>query len=140
MRFAEMIAYRLQVAREILCRCVTRVRIFRETALDEPSERRRNRRIESLRLFANDRGERFRGGVASKRIRAAGHLVKDRAQRELIGSKVDFFASGLLRRHIAGGAEERAGGAVAFHRSLAVVAAERRELGQPEVENLHEAV
>ena len=77
---AQMIANRSEIAREIFGRGVPRIGFFREAALDHPSQRRRQRSIERIRLIANDRGQRLGRRRAAKRPRAADHLVQDRAE------------------------------------------------------------
>ena len=47
--------------------------------------------------------------AALERALARGHLVEDRAERELVGPEVERLAAGLLRRHVADRAEHRAG-------------------------------
>ena len=77
--------------------------------------------------------------VARERARSRGELVQDDAEREDVGTLVDGFAFGLLRRHVMGRAKQdshlRGDG-----RERPRLTGRTDELGQAEVEHLHVAV
>ena len=70
-----------------------------------PQSKRTERGIEhsdadALRFIAKDCGRGFRIGFLLERRSAGDHLVEHRAQRKLVGTKVDFTAGRLLWRHV----------------------------------------
>ncbi len=143
----DVVAHALQVAREVLRRGVTLLRVLREATLHDPAERRRDPRREPrerLRLLTDDRGERLGGRPALERAAARGHLVEHRAERELVGAEVDRLRPRLLRRHVAHGAEDGARHRARVDRRRGrLVLREASGAGQlrdPEVEDLREAV
>ena len=61
------------------------------------------------RSAIQDRVEDDSRTVSAEGQRAGGHFIEHRAEREQIGTGVQFFPSRLLRRHVSDGAERRAG-------------------------------
>ena len=141
----QMVADALQIAREVLGGGVTLFGIFREQALDDPSNWRgglRRELSERFGLLPDDCDESLGAGLPLERALAGRHLVEDRAERELIRAEVEGLAARLLGRHVPGRAHDRAGlGRPDHGRQHGRVL--RNGLGQfrqPEVENLDVAV
>ena len=142
----QMVAHPLELAREVLRRRVALIRVLGEAPLDDPANGGRSLRrglLEGLRLLTDDRDEGLGPRLSLERPPACGHLVEDRAQGELVGTKVDGLTAGLLGRHVTdrphhrsrdrpGGHCRRQDGTL-LHRRL-------RQLRQPEVQDLGEAV
>ena len=136
-----MVAEALQIAREVLGGGVTLFRIFREQALDDPSNRRRGLRgelPERLGLLPDDRDEGLGAGLPLERPLARSHLVEDRAERELVRAEVEGLAARLLGRHVPGRAHDRAGLGRTDHgrQSGGVLRNRLGQFRQPEVEDL----
>ena len=72
------------------------------------------------------------------------HLVGDRTERKDVGALIDVQPTDLFRRHVADGAEQQAGGGPRCCDSrdtgACIVQSARRQLRQPEVQNLHRAI
>ncbi len=142
----QMIAEVLQVPREVLRRGVALLRILGETAFDDPAHgggglRRRLR--ERLRLLANDRHERLGARLPLEGALARGHLVEDRAERELVRAEVHRLPARLLGRHVAGRAHDRSRFGRRGDRGRkdgGVLGRRLGQLGQAEVEDLDVAV
>ena len=136
-------AHGLEREREIARRLESIVRIFFDRMTNDAGEtgrRGRGGRAEIRRILAQDRGHRFGRRRAQEGALAAGELVEHDAQREQVRPRVGAFAPHLLGRHVAHGAENRAG-VGRSHRLLVVRSGSWcRLLGQAEVENLHAAV
>ena len=49
--------------------------------------------------------EDYGGGGAVERQAAGGHLIKDGAETEEVSAGINFFAAGLLGRHVGDGAD-----------------------------------
>jgi hypothetical protein len=106
-----MIADALQVAREVFARGIPAPRILGEQALDDPAHRGRRLRREladRLGLFLDDCHERFGAALSLEGAFSRGHLVEDRAERELVGTVVDGLSARLLGRHLTGRAHDGA--------------------------------
>ena len=116
------------------------IAIFFEAAPHEFFERRRDIRIQLdqlLRLFLQNRAERFDRRIALERARAAQHLVHNRAEREDVRSPIDQLAAHLLRRHVADRAEDDAGLGGRHLERRSIFAGDRAQLRDAEVEDLH---
>src|SRR5207248_854037 len=90
----------LDVAGEVPRGGVTLFRVFLEASLEDPTERRRDGRVQRgrrFRLFANDRGQRLGGGPSLESALARRELVENRAQGELVRAKVRGLLARLLR-------------------------------------------
>ena len=151
----EVLAHVAQLAREVLRRGVALLRLLRETtALDDPAQGGRDLRVERRdrrRSVVDDRRERLGGRLAVEGLLAGRELVEDRAERELVAAVVDRAAARLLRRHVTHRPEHGAGGRLRRRRVgpggragveplLPLARAVGDELGEAEVEQLHEAV
>jgi hypothetical protein len=126
-------------------------RVLLETAGDQARETRRQPgrgRVaparERSRLLLENRRHRFRGGVALERAAAREHLVQHGPEGEDVGTRVGRVAAHLLRRHVAHGAEHRAGVRGPHQgRRVRVVGSPARSgvvPGEAEVEDLDPAV
>ncbi len=134
-----------EVAREIARRVVPVLRLLREAAPHDPLERLggvRSHGRKRRRLVLEDRRQRLDGGRARKRATTGRHLVQHRAEGELVGAIVDGPARRLLRGHVSDGSDDDPRlGLMRRGRSLALVVGRLGHgLGEPEVEDLHEAV
>ena len=135
-------AQHLELAREVLRGGVALLRVLGQAALDDPAERGgqpRRRLEERLGLLPDDGGERLRGRVALEGLPPRGHLVEDRAERELVGAEVHRPSRRLLGRHVADRAEDGAGLRARDRRrdvGGAAGALRLHELGEAEVEDL----
>ncbi len=136
----------LEVAGQVAGRSVAVGRILAEAALDDPAQRRRRGGIElgdRLGFLADDGRERLDRGLLLEGAPAGGHLVENRAERELVGAKVRGLAARLFRRHVADRPENHArarAGAGECRELRARVLRRDRELRETEVEDLREAV
>ena len=80
--------------------------------------------------------------LAEERASPGQHLVEDDAEGEDVGARVDEIADRLFRRHVARGADGRAGagqrhaGGGALGRRVVRLA----DLGDPEIQHLHQVV
>ena len=103
------------------------------------AERRRHLRVDGRQvrwIDGQDGVKRFKYVRLAERVLPAEHLVERHAERKEIGASIDLLALHLLRRHVAGCAEDDAGDRA---RAPAVSAFERHlELCQAEVEDLHD--
>ena len=97
------------------------------------------------RRTVKDRFEDDRRGIATERQRAGRHFVQHRPKRKQVGAGIEFFALGLLRRHIrdrpdrgpwAGQVLHTHGCGFCNHSGYLCLACHGRKLGEPEVENL----
>ena len=93
------------------------------------------------------RGHRVGDDLALERAARCQHLVKHAAERPDVGAPVRGLAPRLFGRHIRRGAEDHAqpGGrqsasATASHPTARPVASRSSRLGQPEIEDLHDAL
>ena len=151
----EVLAELAQVAGEVERRGVALGRVLGEAAaLDQPPHGRGHVRVEAgdrLGRVLDDRGEGLGARLPPERRSSGRELVQDRAERELVATVVDGATAGLLRRHVAHGAEHDAGrglrgGRVGPGRRgrveplLSLARRVRAQLGEAEVEQLHEAV
>ena len=93
-----------------------------------------------LRIVFQNRTHRFGGRLAVERAPSAEHLVDDGAQAEDIGPVIGRGAAHLLGRHVADGAEHKAGLRIhRGHRGHSTLPARNVrlfELREPEIENL----
>ena len=92
-----------QISREVSRRRVALLRILLETPFDDPAEGGGHAAVDAFDgvwLLADDGGERFRRGGSLECALPRRQLVKDRAQRELVGAEVDGLSARLLRRHV----------------------------------------
>ena len=142
----DVVSDALQVPREISRRGVPLLRVLGHASLDDPSQRQRRLRTElakRLGLLPDDGRHRFGRGLLRERFLPRRDLVEDRAERELVGTEIEWLSARLLRRHIAhrthngsrvglGPGQGRHGGQPARFRL--------RELRQAEVEDLDESV
>ena len=120
---------------------------LREAPLDDPAQRHgdpRRGRGEGLGLVTDDGRERLGPRRSVEGALAGEHLVEDGAERELVRAEIHGLAARLLRRHVAGGAHDRAlaglffrDGAVA---AVGAVLLPLVDLGEAEVQDLGEAV
>ena len=81
-------------------------------ALDDPAERRRDSGPQSRDRFGivvEHGRERVDARVLLECAPARGHLVEDGSERELVRPEIDGLPSRLLRRHVAGGADDVSG-------------------------------
>ena len=94
-----------------------------------------------LRIASKDRPR----GIAAKRKRAGGHLVKNDAEREQVGARVQFLAAHLFGRHVGDRAEGRSragemlligGERLGFAAAIWLDENRASNFGQSEVENL----
>ena len=140
-----MVAQVRKIEGEIARREEPLLGILRETPFDDPAQRDRRKggeRADRLRLVPDDRRERLGGRAAGERALSREHLVEDGPERKLVGAEIDRPAARLLGRHVADGPEHdsRPRGLAHRFRSGEAGVAGLDELGQAEVENLHEAV
>ena len=61
------------------------------------------------RNFIQNRVEDDRRRVSGKGLTSSGHFVEDDAERKNIRAQIEFFAAGLLGRHVRDGAHGGAG-------------------------------
>ena len=145
-RLGEPAAQQLQLARQVLGRGVALLGVLGEAALDEPAEgsRHARRRLQQrLGLLADDRDERLGARLALEGLPPGGHLVEDRAERELVRAEVHGAAGGLLGRHVAHRPEHGAGLRARDRRRHvrpAPVGLRLDQLGEAEVQDLQVAV
>ena len=140
-----MIAHAREIPRQVARGSVPLRRCLREAPVDDPPDRRRDRRIELpdwRRIIANDGRQRFDRGRSVERSSSSEHLVEDEAERELIGAVVRRAAARLLGGHVADRAHD-----ASRPRALLRHGLQRRtriaiadELGQSEVEDLGKTV
>src|SRR5262245_14022747 len=123
----------MQLKGEITCRLIARSRIFLETMPDDLLDLRRDS-WDRRRVVLQNRCHCLGGGVAEEWPPACKHLVQDSTNSENVGSMVGRPPADLLGRHVRRRAEEntRCGPSLRL-----VLRARRRELGQPEIQNLH---
>ena len=138
---AQLVARLAQIAGEIARRRVSVPRLLREAALDDLQQARGNvvaNPGERRRVIADDGVHRLHRGGSIEGTLARDELVKNDAEGELVAAKIAHVGARLLGRHVVDRAEDRAGRAVR-HRHIRV-ADGVGQFGQPEVEDLHEAV
>jgi hypothetical protein len=116
-----------------------------QQALDDEHEaprQSRPQRQDRLRLALDDGRQRLRRSRPREGPLPGHHLVKDGAERELVGARVHGPAGGLLRRHVPDGPEDGARPRrLVIERFHARIRGGRRhQLRQTEVEDLHQAV
>ncbi len=121
-----------------------------EAAADDPVERRRSRRLKlrhRRRRIAQDRGQGRDRVVAGERTPSRDHLVKDDAEGEDVGARVDRLSLRLLGGHVGDGAEQapRLGRRGLAHHRRRIGRGSGRDggaaqLGQAEVQDLRAAV
>ncbi len=138
-----MVAQAAQFVKEVAGRFVAIGRVFGQAALDDPAQRRRDFALDGRRLLGQD------GGHGLDRLRlvegapAAGHFIEDEAEGELVGTVIGGLAAGLLRAHVADGAEDHAGLGLLDRDGGVGVRARRGErrrlLGESEIQNLDPA-
>ncbi len=144
--FGGVVADRGQIACEILRRGVPAFGVLGQTPLDDPAQGRRHAgvgRSHRLRLLVQDGRQRVDRVLLLERALSGRHLVEDRSEGELIRSEVHELAAGLLRRHVAGRAEEgpRARPRLGHDARVGVALhLDERQLGETEVEDLDDAV
>ena len=135
----------MEIARGVARRVVATRRVLRQQPLDHVNERRGRLPVEvgdRIRLLAHDRRHRVERVIAGEGRLAGGQLVENGAERKLIGAEIERPPVCLLGRHVADRADDRAGIGgrhLPMHR-IRVVLGRRDQLGQTEVEDLHEAV
>jgi len=117
------------------------LRVFPQAAANDPPQIPRDI-PHWLGFFPQNRRECGHAAVALKCAASGHHLVQQRSEREDVAARVHLLALGLFGRHVGGGADHRAffrsspqrtggsllGGGLLFD-----------ELGQTEVEHLHQA-
>ncbi len=128
----------LEVEGEVGRRLVAVLGALRQAAPHQPRDLRRQaerRRGEIRRLLAQDGGEGVGRGLALEGALAGQQLVDHGAEGEDVGAGVGRQPARLLGRHVAGGAEERAGER-AGDGGRGGGRLGRAHLGEPEVEDL----
>ena len=144
-------ADRFQRERQIFRGLETLLGFFLQAAPHDALERGRHRTrhlVELRRIFFQDCGHGFGGGIPAKRTLARDHFVEHRPVGKNVRARINGCAAHLLRRHVPGRAHHRAGfgghilcGCHGGHRrvgrSRAVPAAIGRELRQAEIQNFH---
>ena len=126
------------------------LRLALEAAAEQRAERGRSRRRQRgpVDLLAQDRSQRVAHGLALEEPLAAQHLEEHDSEGPDVGPLVDRAAAGLLGGHVAGGAEDQAGGGAGVGERRGLRQVGRRSgrrvaapgLGEPEVEHLDLAV
>ena len=102
----------LEVADQLLRVRVAVLGPLAQAAGHDPLERGRQvgpQRRHRPRLLEGDRVQRVEGGRAGEGQLAGDHLVEHDAEREDVAAVVDRLPAGLLRAHVAQGAEDEAG-------------------------------
>ena len=146
----------LQLSGEIAGGGVAIPRPLGEASRDDLAEGRWRRGVQGdhgLGLRLDDGGEGLHRALAAERAVARRDLVEDRAEGELVAPEVHRLPPGLLRRHVAGGAEDRSGvgvgalegeglggGRLAVRVRRLLPRTRGDELGQAEVQQLDPAV
>src|SRR5215204_2758864 len=96
----------LEIRSKVRRRLVAVAAVFFDRPADDALELRRNIRVEldgRLRFTIEERVEDDRRGISAEGAPPRRHLIKDDAEREQIGARVELLASGLLRRHVGDG-------------------------------------
>ena len=144
LRADRLVAHALEIADEVAGPRVTVLGILGQAALDDPGQlgRRSGRGAgQRLRLLVENgaqRGHRRRPGEGPS---GAQHLVEHPPERELVGAEVHRLSASLLGRHVAHRAQHRVGvGDRCGGSGGTRVVVAGRQLGEAEVEDLHEAV
>ena len=130
-----------QVMIEVASGFVARAGILLMAARDGPPQGQRNFSVERRRFLSEDGRHGLRGGFPGKRPAPACQLVKQGAERELVGTMIGGDTAGLLRAHIGHCAHHRAGHGVELGgRRVAASRVGPCMPRQPKVENLDTAV
>jgi hypothetical protein len=108
--------------------------IFLETALDQANQLWRDGGQSDPFGFAFENGRQDVGDRTRKRAAAREHLVQHTAERPDVGALVDAQAPRLLRAHVRGGADHRAG--VCHRQRLRVRHLLARDACDSEIEHL----
>ena len=120
-------------------------RILGQTVGDDPGQMPGEFPVEFVyrgRFVLQDRGDGGDSSIPLKRPLSRGHLVENNAHGKNVGSGIDGFALGLLRRHVGRGAQNLSlcgHAAIANHGGTFSPGVRRHELGQTEVQHLYPA-
>ena len=135
---------RLEVERHVADGLKPLLRVLLEAVPDDPIEQRREvhfgRAARLGQIPRQDRVHRFDRGVSPERALSRQHLVEDRAEGEDVAAVVGGPAAHLLGRHVADGAEHRAGLGRAEGRGAGRLGRRQQSFRQAEVEDLQAAV
>jgi hypothetical protein len=142
---ARLLLQRLELVAQVERRLVATRRVLLETPLEDAPEMVGQRHVELADRrwrVAQDRGDEISLRLALEGAAAGRHLVEDDAEGEDVGTVIGDAALHLLGRHVRDRPQHRArlGQRLGADLGLGLLALEPRELGEPEVEDLHPPV